>query len=101
MPSSTAPSASIASRPTFRDVAQRPSFGTGRRKDAGDLGRASTIISENRKPLENQPLDHGLSRLLRGEPRHHGRSARPADLPVGHQDHPHRAPNATSSGTNR
>src|SRR5665213_549818 len=30
MPSSTVSSASIASRPTFRDVAQRPSSGTGR-----------------------------------------------------------------------
>ena len=86
-PSSTAPSASTASRPTFRDVAQRPSFGTGRRKDAGDLGPASTIISENRKSLKDQPLGHGSS-LLRGERRRHGHCARPADLPVGCQDQP-------------
>src|ERR1700683_1522257 len=38
-PSPTPPSASTASRPTFRDVAQRPSFETERRISTTDLGR--------------------------------------------------------------
>jgi hypothetical protein len=49
MPSSTTSSASTASRPTFRDVAQRPSFGTGPHHIMTGPERRQAIFQKNRK----------------------------------------------------
>src|SRR3984957_11659106 len=66
-PSSTAPSASTTSRPTFRDVAQRPSFGTGPNDNMTGPDRRQAIFPENRKIFyeKKNPPSGGWSRRAR------------------------------------